>query len=116
MTDEVEGMGPMGRGIVEVFVFKLREGVGEEHFVQAAARSAKFVAGLSGLIDRELLRPAEDGTWVDVVHWESMEAVTKAAEAVLSSPDCQPFLSATDESQTQMLHLTAVDLAKAAPA
>ncbi|HJN93658.1 MAG TPA: hypothetical protein QGF05_13165 [Dehalococcoidia bacterium] len=106
----------MGQAIVEVFVFKLREGVSEEQFVQVAAQSAEYVAGLSGLIDRELLGPAEDGTWVDIVHWESMEAATKAVEAVMSSPDCQPFLSATDEGQTQMLHPGTVDLAKTAPA
>ncbi len=91
--------------IIEIAQFKLGAGVNEEEFLQEAEEVQKnFLEKQSGYIDRELLK-SDDGLWVDVLHWNSMEEALEAAEVMIKNPKTQGFILKIDSSSVKMLHL-----------
>jgi hypothetical protein len=101
-----EGEGEM-KVIVEVSQFKLAPGTDEGAFLDAADRSQPgFLGQQDGFISRELLR-AEDGSWMDVVRFETADAAKAAFEAFPGHPDAKPFESMLDPSALTMSHWSA---------
>ncbi len=91
--------------IVEIAQFKLTEGVHEEDFLQEAEAVQKnFLEKQKGYVDRELLKN-QDGQWVDILHWNSMEEAQKAAQVMMQDPATQGFIQKIDPSSIKMLHL-----------
>lgn len=88
---------------IEIVLFELAEGVAENDFLNAVAAMQDDLNQMSGYIDRELSRD-ENGRWVDVLHWGSLEEATAAAEAIMSWPSGQTFGSMIDPESIQMLH------------
>lgn len=99
----------MKKLIVEITQFKLVDGVVEEAFLQDATNVQKgFLekqAGYAGV--RQLLKDQE-GEWVDIVYWESLEDAQKAQEAAMGSEICMPMFHKIDPSSIKMLHLEQV--------
>jgi heme-degrading monooxygenase HmoA len=89
---------------VELVLFRLKPGVEEAAFLEAADAIQSAVVEMGGFIRRELLRN-EEGQWADVLHWNSLEEAHHAAEAILSDSRCDPFLGMIDEPSITMLHL-----------
>jgi hypothetical protein len=88
---------------VEVVQFKLLEGVSENEFLAASNIMMKELGSLEGFIDRALLKK-EDGSWMDLLHWESMDAATKAVKDALKLPLCLEYFKLIDESSMVMSH------------
>lgn len=91
--------------VIELVVFRLRDGVDEQAFLRAADALMPDLEALGGYISRRLLK-AEDGHWVDILSWTSLDAAKRAAEAILAVPSCAPFLGMIDETDVTFLHLT----------
>ncbi len=89
--------------IVEVSKFRLAPGTDEGAFLEAAERSQSgFLGGRMGS-GRDLLR-AEDGSWMDIVRFETADAAKAAFEAFAGHPDVEAFESMLDPSAVTMSH------------
>jgi len=76
---------------IEWAPFKLADGVDEARLLRASdGLQTAFLAGQPGFIRRELLK-GQDGQWVDLVHWESEDAATRAMERAASSQVCLDY-------------------------
>ena len=103
----------MGKQLVtEVVTFRLKPGVDEADFLRAADDVMPDLQSMSGYIDRELLK-GEQGEWIDIVHWESMDHALAAAQAIMSAPNAGPFMAMIDETNTTMHHLEQVRVYRA---
>lgn len=58
---------------------------------------------MQGFVSRELLK-MDDGTWLDIVHFENMEDAEAAAEGFLVYPSAKAFEEAIDTETAQMSH------------
>jgi len=91
--------------IVEIAQFKLAAGVDEQGFLkESEAVQRDFLEKQKGYMDRELLK-GEDGQWIDIVHWRSMEEAKRAADAIMQDPVCLGFLQKIDPKSVKMMHL-----------
>ncbi len=90
--------------IIELVLFRAREGVGAAQIIAASDRIAPILSAMPGFISRELA-VAEDGRWADVVHWTSIEFATSAAKAVMENETCLAYFGLIDQSSMDFLHL-----------
>ena len=92
--------------IIEITQFKLVEGVSEEAFLQDAENVQKgFLEKQAGYAGTRQLLKSQEGEWVDIVHWESLEDAQKAQEAAMGSETCMPMFHKIDLNSIKMLHL-----------
>lgn len=89
--------------VVEIVLFRLKEGIRREDFLQAADALMLDLRRMSGYIERELLSDAS-GQWVDLVRWRSLDEALAAAEQFNTLPSARPF-SAMIEPPSRMLHV-----------
>lgn len=94
----------MSSPTIELVQFRLKAGVDEAAFLEAAADTQRAITRLPGFLGRELLRD-DDGIWVDIVHWRSKAEALAAAETFGGLPEAAAFASMIDETQMTMLHL-----------
>jgi hypothetical protein len=67
--------------IIEVIRFTLRDGVGESALLKAIEASyVEFLQTQPGFVGRELFK-ADDGSWMGLLRWESLEAAQRADAA-----------------------------------
>lgn len=92
---------------VEVVVFKLKADASEEAFLQASHLLTPDLQRMSGYVRRELLK-AEDGRWIDVVHWHSLAEARQAAEQFPTWESAKPFAQMIDFDTVDMVHLEQV--------
>lgn len=90
--------------IVEVSQFRLVPGTDEQAFLEAAAATQSgFLAEQEGFIGRDLLR-TDDGSWMDIVRFESGEAAQVAFEGFAGHPGVEAFESMLDPGSVSMTH------------
>ncbi len=104
----------MSNDLVQVILFKVKPDFSAADFKRAASQSHSFVQQLDGFISRELLHAEETEQWVDIVHWASLEAEERAAEAINASSDCLEFISMIDDREIQMMNLVEVNITESA--
>jgi hypothetical protein len=90
--------------IVEVSQFRLGPSVGEQAFLEAAEESQSgFLGAQAGFVSRDLLR-AEDGSWMDIVRFEDLEAAHAAFQGSSEHPAAKAFEETLDTSSVSMSH------------
>ena len=90
--------------IVEVSQFRLVEGTDEEEFLRAAEETqAGYLQQQPGFQSRELLR-ADDGVWMDIVRFASLEAAQQAFQGFNGHPSARAFEAMLDVSNVTMSH------------
>lgn len=89
--------------VVEVVLFRVKEGVADAAFLQEAAVTQAWIEQQPGFISRELLK-TPDNQWLDTVRWMSLEFAEQAAARLLDDEHCKPFVSMIDEAGMQMWH------------
>lgn len=92
---------------VELVLYKAVEGTGEDDFLEASDAMMSDLMGLSGFIDRELAKN-EDGYWLDIVHWNSLEEAQQAANDALNIPSCLAFFEMIDDADMKMMHFEGI--------
>lgn len=93
---------------IEVVIFNANPGVDETQLNAAAQAIVPRIQKLPGFISREFGASGE-GKYIDIVHWQNMEAAQAAAQAVMEIPECREFFSLIDEPSVQMLHFHSMD-------
>ena len=95
----------MQTGTIELVVFQVKPGYSESEVIQAAEKINRKLAGFDGFIHREL-SCSKDGTWTDMVQWESLAEAEEAAAEIMKSEEAMPFFGMIEESSMQFLHLS----------
>jgi hypothetical protein len=81
----------MQRRVLEWAPFRLKAGVEEASLLAASQELQRgFLAGQPGFMRRELLR-APDGSYVDLVLWETREAADAAMSHAADSTTCSLY-------------------------
>ena len=90
--------------VLELVVFKLRDGVPREQFLGTVEAVSSWISRQGGFISRELVHDGDGDRWIDVVWWRSMDDAKAAAELAMSSESCAPMFGLIDMESTLMLH------------
>jgi hypothetical protein len=86
---------------IELVRFRARAGVSPRELLEAAGEVNVFLRGRKGFVRRHLGQ-AEDGTWHDIVVWESREHVERAMPEAAKSPHCARFFALIDSGNDAM--------------
>jgi len=100
----------MPNRVVEVVTFKLAKGVQDEDFLAASKAITTFAQKQKGFVSRRLSM-AEDGTWMDHVEWETMEAAEAAQKAFPKEVSLAPVVAMIDVEDMMMSHHALMDAA-----
>jgi hypothetical protein len=90
--------------VIELVVFKLRDGVTREQFLDTVDAVSEWAKQQPGFLSRELSYDAEGERWIELIWWATMEDALTAAEAAVSSESCAPMFGLIDEQSTEMIH------------
>ena len=86
----------------EIMLFKLKDGIGDAQILEASDALQRDVEGMDGYISRRLLK-TDDGRWIDVVEWESLDAAHHASELIMPRPSAQRFMDLVDMPSVTVL-------------
>ena len=91
--------------ITEIIEYKLKEDVDEEKFLAEAKKyNNYFKATFKGFIDLEFTK-GED-SWINIMHWETMEDVKACGEVLRTSPqELADYAALTDRASTKLTFL-----------
>lgn len=91
--------------ILELASFKLKEGVNEAEFLNASEKFQKvFVEKQEGYVSRKLVC-SNDGTWCDVVTWNTEENAHAVNKAMNENEIAQQYCSFMDFNSVEVKHL-----------
>ena len=93
----------MSKNVIETVTFKLNDGVSREDFAAAAKEMNSWVKARPGFMHRRL-SCTEDGTWIEHVQWEDMDAAKAAAAEIGKVRGNADFLSAINGPTVQLMH------------
>ncbi len=91
---------------LEIVTFSLKPGT-EAGFVANNGVMTDWLARQPGFLSRHLGK-RDDGTWVDVVRWQSMEQALAAADRIMAEIGGSEALQAIDPATVDMWHATVV--------
>jgi hypothetical protein len=90
--------------IVEIAEFKTKKGVTDLQVLKASQKAYDdFLSKCKGFISRELIK-SDDETWMDVVHFETVEDAENAAREFPNNPGGKAFEEVIDMTTAKMLH------------
>jgi hypothetical protein len=92
---------------IEVVIFRAIAGTAPEQLQAAALAVTPVLASLPGFISREF-GAAEDGRFIDIVHWQDLTCARQAAEKVMSIAACGQFFGLIEQSSVQFMHFNQV--------
>jgi len=88
---------------VEVAQFKANPGVSDEKVLVASQKvHDNYLSMCKGFVSRELLK-SEDGTWMDVVHFETFSDAKAATDNFPNNPSAKEFDSLLDVKTAKMM-------------
>ena len=87
---------------LEIVTFRLKPGA-EAGFVANNGIMTDWLARQPGFLSRQLGR-REDGTWVDIVRWQSMEQARAAADRIMAEIGGSDAVQAIDLASVDMSH------------
>lgn len=91
--------------ITEIIEYNLKEGVDEQQFlIEAQKYHAYFKTTFKGFIDLEFTK-GENG-WINIMHWESMDAVKACGEVLRTGPqEIAGYAALADRASTKLTFL-----------
>jgi hypothetical protein len=108
---EAEGARDMPVAVLQWAPFMLQPGMNEDLLLTASAGLQRvFLSAQKGFVRRQLCR-ASDGSYVDLVWWDSLEAAGAAMKNAASNPACSAFfalIARPAKSSAGTLHLQPV--------
>ena len=93
----------MNDHVIEVVTFKLIEGADVNEFMATIPATNTFIKSCKGFVRRCLSRN-EDGTWLEHVEWESMEAAIAAGKAFIEDECCAAMMPFFDQGSIKSSH------------
>ncbi len=88
---------------IEVVKFKLKEGITHAQGERKLLQLDECIKHFEGFIERNL-SSNEDGEWVDIVYWETLQQALAAAEQASKDPKALESFAVIDESTIVMQH------------
>ncbi len=86
--------------VAEITEFKTLKVISESSFLEASeAMQKNFLSKQKGYQKRSLLKG--EGTWINIVYWDSMENADAAAKYFMVHPDCKKFLAMIDQNSVK---------------
>lgn len=89
--------------IVELVLFKTNEGVSIEEGKNAMLKLNDCVANFPGFVSRKTAVD-EEGQFLDLVLWTSMEAATSASEKVMADESLKPIFGVINQEEMTFKH------------
>lgn len=88
--------------VIEIATFKLKEGVSAQQFAPLdKAVEVDHVSQQPGFLSRETAY-SEDGVWLVVVHWASIEDADASMNSFMGAPAAANFMSHLDAETMSM--------------
>lgn len=95
--------------VVEVVLFKPQASIKREAILETLSVMQATVEAKKGFVSRQVLEN-EDGQWLDLLWWESLDDALKAAEEVQHDPELAPHFAIFEGAEMTMMHLHPVQL------
>ena len=92
------------KNALEIVIYKTKDGVSDADFIKAGADMEEHFAKKQKGFVRRTLAKSENGDWVDVVYWDTMDDALKASEAAMKSLVCAPMFGMVDDDSIKMYH------------
>ncbi len=89
--------------VAEIVTLRLKPGVSDSAFTEAAQAMTPFLKSTGALISRALSADG-DGMWTDHILWTSEDAAKTAAAEMFTRPEAAAFMGMIDTSDTHMRH------------
>jgi len=86
---------------VELVTFTAKAGVTSEQVNSAGEQVNLFLKSQPGFLSRTL-GVTDDGTWYDILYWDTRDHMTAAMAQVASSPHCRAFFGLIDPDHDSM--------------
>lgn len=96
--------GIMQAHVLELVVFRLKEGVAREEFLATADAVSEWARSQPGFVSRDLSHAAAEDRWIEVVYWARPADAEAAAKAAETSSACAPMFALIDMDSALMLH------------
>ncbi len=91
----------MDHTVMELVTFKVKTNTTPAQFAAAGAPVTTWVRGQPGFLSRALSKGA-DGTWFDVVFWESAATAQAAAKQFMVDQGQSDFMALIDPESVKM--------------
>jgi len=94
--------------VVEIVEWKIVPGADETSVLRAVQTACdNHISNEPGFIDWEIVK-GDKGSYMEILHWDSMEHALQAADNAKSDPACLAFFKYLDKNTVKMRHLTRV--------
>ncbi|MBM7068706.1 antibiotic biosynthesis monooxygenase [Actibacterium sp. 188UL27-1] len=93
----------MSPHVIETVLFKLKDGITKDAFVETLDAANRFITSCPGFIARRLSCTA-DGTWIEHIEWESMDHAKAAAAQIGSNSDASAMVQAISGESVTLMH------------
>ena len=94
--------------IIELVQCSLQPDTSDADFLAAAEEAQTgFLEGFDGFIKRELWKK-DDGQWVDLIYWTTVEAAQNSMGQFISHPSTQHFMALIQPDNTTVAHFTQI--------
>lgn len=91
--------------VAEIVIFKPYAGVESRELLEKARNIDDALRAMPGFVGREILQ-TDDGKWIDLVRWRSLQEAREAAEKVMTIPECLAFFDLIDKETMMFMHAT----------
>ena len=95
----------MAKPAIETVLFRLGDGVTKGEFLAAAEEMRTFIESQPGFVQRRLSCTG-DGTWIEHIEWETIDAAKNAAANIGQSEHAAAFVKAIDGPSIELMHST----------
>src|SRR5688500_11758160 len=90
-------------GQFEIVIYRLKPDVDRDQFIEISNRATEWLRVRPGYLGRELLED-DNGQWVDLVRWATMDEALAAASAFMEVPEAAAFMDVVEPESMTMLH------------
>ena len=90
-------------GQFEIVIYRLKPDVDRDQFIEISNRATEWLRRHPGYLGRELLED-DNGQWVDLVRWATMDDALAAAGAFMEVPEAAAFMDVVEPESITMLH------------
>lgn len=90
--------------VLELVVFKLKEGVTSERFLATVDAVSEWARTQPGFLSRDLSHDRAEDRWIEVVYWRTLGDAEAAADAAQGSAACAPMFALIDMDSMLFLH------------
>lgn len=94
----------MNKQVMNLYFFKLADGVSDQQFVEASQQAESFIKEQPGFLYRSVSRQNNSDLWIDTGYWENAETYQKVHQAFMEEPRCQSFMALINQETLEVRH------------